>query len=76
MNPKTQMNQVNQSILKINNDKFELERERVVRYLDMISNRKMSTYECISILEDLGVIEDKGSLDNSEIINELSNHLY
>lgn len=79
MNPKTQMNPVNQKsqkILKINDDKFELERERVIRYLDMISNRKMSMFECISILEDLGVIEDKGSLDNSEIINELSNHLY
>lgn len=42
----------------------------------MVSNRKMSTYECISILEDLGVIEDKGSLDNFEVIEELSNHFY
>ena len=62
--------------LKINQDKFDDEIERIERYLNMISNRKMSTYECISILEDLGVIEDKGSLDNFEVIEELSNHFY
>nr|DAW53687.1 MAG TPA: hypothetical protein [Caudoviricetes sp.] len=62
--------------LKINQDKFDEEIERIERYLNMISNRKMSTYECISILEDLGVIEDKGSLDNFEVIEELSNHFY
>lgn len=62
--------------LKINQDKFDEEIERIERYLNMISNRKMSTYECISILEDLGVIEDNGSLDNFEVIEELSNHFY
>lgn len=62
--------------LKINQDKFDEEIERIERYLNMVSNRKMSTYECISILEDLGVIEDKGSLDNFEVIEELSNHFY
>ena len=62
--------------LKINQDKFDEEIERIERYLNMISNRKMSTYECVSILEDLGVIEDKGSLDNFEVIEELSNHFY
>lgn len=62
--------------LKINQDKFDEEIERIERYLNMVSNRKISTYECISILEDLGVIEDKGSLDNFEVIEELSNHFY
>lgn len=62
--------------LKINQDKFDEEIERIERYLNMVSNRKMSTYECVSILEDLGVIEDKGSLDNFEVIEELSNHFY
>lgn len=68
------MNQ--KKVLKINQDNFNREFERIKRYLDMISNRKMSTFECISILEDLEVILDKGSLDNYEVIKELSNHLY
>ena len=61
--------------LKINNTRFEEEIERIKRYLTMISERRMSRYECISILEDLGVIEDRGSLEYQEIIDELSNHL-
>lgn len=68
------MNQ--KKVLKINQENFNREFERIKRYLDMISNRKMSTFECISILEDLEVILDKGSLDNYEVIKELSNHLY
>lgn len=41
----------------------------------MISDKKMGPSECISLLEDLGVILDRGSLDKYEIIEELSNHL-
>lgn len=61
--------------MKINQENFDKERERVIRYLDMIQNRKMSTYECISILEDLGVIKDTGDLDKYQVIEELGNHL-
>lgn len=66
---------MSQMKLKINEFKFNEELERIERYLDMISNRKMSKFECISILEDLGVIVDKGTLSNDEVIEELSNHL-
>lgn len=69
------LNQTEKKQMKINQENFDKERERITRYLDMIKNRKMSTYECISILEDLGVIEDTGDLDKYQIIEELGNHL-
>lgn len=63
------------NLLKINEERFIEELDRITRYLSMIKERRMSSYECVSILEDLGVIIDKGNLNNFEVIEELGNHL-
>lgn len=61
--------------IKINKERFNEERDRVRRYLDGISNRKVGTYEAISILEDLGVILDTYELPKDIVLQQLEDEL-
>lgn len=61
--------------IEIDEERFKKERDRVIKYLDNLTNRKMSTYEAISILEDLGVITETHGLSIDDILYQLREEL-
>lgn len=63
------------SHIEVDKEKFNEERGRIIRYLEGISSRKISAFEAISILEDLGVIVNTYDLKKEEILSQLQEEL-